>query len=390
MISTFWIAAAAITMLSMVALLVPLLRGRGGRVEKRVDFDISVYRDQLAEVDRDLERGVLNDDQALAARTEIQRRLLAAAGEDAADDDAPPSADDVQARPRFTGALILSMLVLVPLGAVFIYNDLGNPGLPDQPLAERKAAGGQTTGQPQTAADRMAQLRAMIKDMERRVEANPADTRSWALLGQARQMMMDHDGAVDAFGKLVELTDRHPEALIAMAEALFMQAGEKVTPDALALFKESRMAEPTNPMTYYYIALEREQAGDWAGAVHEFTGLLAISPENAPWVGDIQARMAQAAGEAGIDVPVVKMQPPIQDTPQPAPTPEQVQGAQDMSPEDQQALIQSMVNRLAARLKDNPDDLEGWKRLAQAYRVLGDEAGLAEAEANIERLQAAQ
>lgn len=393
MTSAFWITAAAITMVTMVALLVPLMRGRSGAVEKRVDFDISVYKDQLAEIDRDMERGVLNEDQALAARTEIERRLLAAASEDEAEDDAPASPDDAQTRPRITGALILAMIVVVPLGAVFIYTGLGNPGMSDHPFASRKAEGTQTAGGGQrSAAERMAQLEAMIKDMERRVQDNPNDAQAWALLGQARQMMMQHDGAVEAFTKLVEITDRHPEALIALAEALFMQAGEEVTADALKLFKESRMAEPTNPMTYYYIALEREKAGDAAAALHEYTGLLAVSPQDAAWVPQIMSRMEKLAADAGLDMPEIQMLPPMQAAPAPGagPTQEQVQQAQEMAPEDQEAMIRSMVERLANRLKDNPDDLAGWQRLAQAYRVLGDEAGLAEAQAQIKRLQGGQ
>ena len=105
----------------------------------------------------------------------------------------------------------------------------------------------------------------------------------------------------------------------------------------------------------------------------------------------VQGRIAALANELGVEVPVANMLPPMDLAPAPTPgapgpSAEQVQQAQDMSPEDQQAMIRSMVERLAEKLKDNPDDLAGWQRLAQAYRVLGDTAGLAEAEAQIKRL----
>jgi cytochrome c-type biogenesis protein CcmH len=35
-------------------------------------------------------------------------------------------------------------------------------------------------------------------------------------------------------------------------------------------------------------------------------------------------------------------------------------------------MIRGMVDRLAARLEQNPDDKEGWVRLAHAYDVLGE------------------
>src|SRR6185312_11945925 len=41
------------------------------------------------------------------------------------------------------------------------------------------------------------------------------------------------------------------------------------------------------------------------------------------------------------------------------------------SPEEQKQFIQTMVAGLAERLKANPDDIEGWQRLARSYTVLG-------------------
>ena len=50
------------------------------------------------------------------------------------------------------------------------------------------------------------------------------------------------------------------------------------------------------------------------------------------------------------------------------------------NPEQAQAqMIQGMVDRLAARLKETPDDLEGWRKLGRSYSVLGRYAESAEA-----------
>lgn len=382
--TVFWIATIATTIAVVAFLVLPLTRKSKGVVQpKRADFDLTVYKDQLAEVDRDLERGVLNENQALAVRTEIERRMLAAAGED---DGAAPSAATPQSG-RMSGALMVALLVVVPLGAFGMYYSLGNPGMGDRPFKDRAA----TRNQPVNTAERDAQLGAMIKDIEARLEKEPNNPRNLSVLGQAYEMLGDRDRAIGAYKRLVVASDRHPEALIVLAEALFADAGEIVTPDALALFKESKSKDPANPMTYYYLALERQQKGDPQGALDEFVGLLSVSPSNGPWVEDIKKNMASLANELGVEVPVVKMLEPMVQTPMPSPggpgpTADQVQDAQDMSAEDQQAMIRSMVERLAGKLKDNPDDLTGWKRLAQAYRVLGDTAGVAEAEAQIKRL----
>ena len=383
----FWIAAIVATVGVLIFLLLPLARKlKGDATPQRADFDLTVYKDQLAEVDRDLERGVLSENQALAARTEIERRMLAAAADE--DTDAAPV---TPANARLTGALMIAILVIVPVGALGLYYTLGNPGFSDRPLSERM---GERAQQPDPA-DREAQLRAMVQDIKARLEKEPNDPRNWNVLGKAYEMLGDQKNAIGAFEKLVAVTDRHPEALIILAEALFVDAGQVVTPDALALFKESRTQDPTNPMTYYYAALERQQADDRQGAIDEYLGLLSVSPSNGPWVADIQGRIKALAGELGIEVPVAQMLPPADLTPAPeapvagaagGPSAAQVQQAQEMSPEEQQAMIRSMVERLAAKMKDNPDDLAGWQRLAQAYTVLGDQTGLAEAEAQIKRL----
>ncbi|HLN24303.1 MAG TPA: c-type cytochrome biogenesis protein CcmI, partial [Patescibacteria group bacterium] len=79
---TLWIVFAALTLAVLALLLVPLLR-RQTAAPARIDYDVAVYRDQLTEVERDAERGLLNPAQLTAARTEIQRRMLTAADADA-------------------------------------------------------------------------------------------------------------------------------------------------------------------------------------------------------------------------------------------------------------------------------------------------------------------
>ncbi|MDH5488550.1 MAG: c-type cytochrome biogenesis protein CcmI, partial [Rhodospirillaceae bacterium] len=67
---------------------------------------------------------------------------------------------------------------------------------------------------------------------------------------------------------------------------------------------------------------------------------------------------------------------------------QQMIDAQKMDGADQQEMIRSMVERLAARLQENPDDLEGWVRLERAYQVLGEAEKALGAQKEIERLKA--
>jgi len=388
----FWSVAAALTAVALVFLIVPLARKpkSDSSAPARADFDLTVYKDQLSEVERDLERGVLSPDQALAARTEIERRMLGVAQ---GEDDTPEAAQTP--KPKTSKALMATILLTVPLGAVAFYLYLGQPGLADQPLAQRQQ---QMQDQAKAGGDTRARAMELLAQLEKRLEQNPKDVEGWAILAQVYEAMKRYGDAADAYEKLANLTDRHPEPLTAWAESMIMAENAVVIPAAVDLLKEVKTKDPSEPRSYFYLALERQQHDDLAGAMDEYTQLLKISPSDAEWVGQIQDRMKTLAGEMGVDVPVVAMLPPAGPPPGAmvgagngggaGPTAQQMQDAQNMTPEERQAMIQSMVQRLADRLKDNPDDLAGWQRLAQVYRVQGDTAKAAEAEAQIKRLQA--
>ncbi|HEY9080379.1 c-type cytochrome biogenesis protein CcmI [Magnetovibrio sp.] len=386
----FWSVAAALTVVALAFMIAPLARKAKSEAAApgRGDFDITVYKDQLAEVDRDLERGVLSEDQALAARTEIERRMLAVAQEQ---DSALEIAET--AKPKSSMALIAAIMVAVPLGAVAFYLYLGQPELRDQPLAQRQVMQQQAQAQGQgEGGDTRARAMELLAQLEQRLKDNPKDIEGWLILAQVYEAMNRHTDAANAYENVVNLTERHPEALTAWAEAQIMAEQTVVIPEVAKLLKEIKQKDPTEPRSYFYLALERQQHDDLRGALDEYVQLLEHSPSDAEWVEQIQDRMKSLANEMGIDVPVVAMLPPAgppadATADAPGPTAEQMQDAQQMTPEERQAMVQSMVQRLADRLKENPDDLAGWQRLAQAYRVMGDTAKLAEAEAQIARLQ---
>lgn len=143
----FWIALALITGAVLLLLVMPLLRGARGPVDQAT-YDLAVYKDQLKEVDRDRERGLLSNEEAAAARLEIERRILAVAPVEKAAITAKGKQAKGREKENATGSTGLSRaariagivsMVIVPAGALVIYGYLGSPGLPDQPHAERMA-----------------------------------------------------------------------------------------------------------------------------------------------------------------------------------------------------------------------------------------------------------
>ncbi|MGD9538305.1 MAG: c-type cytochrome biogenesis protein CcmI [Alphaproteobacteria bacterium] len=382
-----WLAVGLMTLSAIGLLAWPVLRRRAAPPPREA-YDLAVYRDQLAELDRDLARGVISAAEAEGARLEIQRRMLKlaprqeAASPDAAPLPKPPGRTARRLAPL--GALGLAL----PALAIALYVSIGSPDLPSRPFgaAEREAGVSH------------ADVEAAIERLEARLERQPDDLDGWVTLGRSYIVLNRYGEAVDALKRAAALSDNDPDLVASLAEAMVFDAGGAVTPEARRLFASVEAARPDDPAALYYIGMADAQGGDPAAALETWERLAALTPPDAPWRADLIAMMTQAAAELGVE-PKLPPGPGTEDKPpqvgaadrgQNQQTPPQVgaadrgqnqqsgeadRGQQDnnnLSAEERQAMIEGMVERLAERLKENPDDLEGWKRLALSYRVLGD------------------
>jgi cytochrome c-type biogenesis protein CcmH len=164
---------------------------------------------------------------------------------------------------------------------------------------------------------------------------------------------------------------------------IFMNDG-RVSQQALSALEKAQGLNAANPKARYYLALEQAQAGHLQAAIQGWIDLLAISLPDAPWIQNVRTQLANAASEAKVDLKSVRptaeamrIGDDIQKAANskaaaPGPSQSDVEAAAEMSDQERQQMILSMVNRLAERLKENPDDREGWLRLANAYKVLGE------------------
>ncbi|MEH2610032.1 c-type cytochrome biogenesis protein CcmI [Bradyrhizobium sp. AZCC 1693] len=341
---TLWFVFALMTVAAIFAVLWPLGRGASAPAG---GSEAVVYRDQLAEIDRDVSAGLIGVSEAKAARVEIGRRLLAAADGQL----------DLPARSNLglrRASAIVALLGL-PIAAVTLYLALGSPRLGDFPLASRMRT-----------ADVNQPLDNMVAQVEAHLEKNPTDGRGWTVLAPVLARLGRSDDAVRAYRNSITYAGDSAERRADLGEALAIAAGGVVTVEAKAEFERAVAQNAGEPRAHYYLGLAAEQDGRQADAAAIWHAMLAKAPKDAPWRPLVEAALARVGSPAA-----------------PALSNDAMAAAKDMSEADRGTMIRGMVDRLATRLKQNGDDVEGWLRLMRAYMVMGerDKAASALAEA---------
>lgn len=237
---TLWIAMGALMALVLALLLRPLLRP--SRSETAEPAALAIYRDQLAEVEREAARGEVSAAEAETARRAIARRLLAVAPEMAAK----------SAPPRRT--VSLALLVLLPASALALYLSLGQPELPAQPLSSR----GEELAQ-------AAALKAELSAAAAAVQATPNDPAAWRRLGIALVLAGERDAAIDAIqtalGLAGGLGPQWESETWAMVAGAIMQRRGETPPMARQALARALELDPDNLLALYLTGIVLREDG---------------------------------------------------------------------------------------------------------------------------------
>jgi cytochrome c-type biogenesis protein CcmH len=364
-----WPVLGAMTLAALALLLFPLWRREGTAIGREA-YDIVIYRDQLDEIERDLARGVVSQNEAEAARSEIGRRMLAAAkSAEPADSGAKPVRSR---RPILVAATVI--VISLPLAAGIGYLYLGAPELSGQPFAERAPAQGPSH----------AEIEVLVTKLSKRLEQSPGNLKGWLLLAATYTQLERFGDAATAYARAIPLASEKPETLsditAAYGEVLIMANGGVVTPVARAAFVEALAKNGANVRARYYLGLALLQEGKASEALRIWLALAGEADAGTPWSAELRKRIRRIAKERDIDIS--KLGPPARPAgpaaeieggkaPPPGPDQADIEAASRMGKSERQAMIETMVARLAARLESEPDDFEGWRRLARSYAVLG-------------------
>ena len=434
----FWSIAAAAAVLTGLWMARPFL-GRGKIEIADDDSAISIFRDQMDEVERDLSHGLISQDECEAAKREIEGRAVKSAR-------MFDGGMMVSSRSWTLAVSVIAISAVISLGG---YAYLGQPDMPDRPLEERRT---EILVQRAAAGDISSRILLLIE----RTAENPESFEDWWTLAVSYASVGDHSSSVEAYRKAAELGGDRPGVLSAYAEAMTLANGNKVPQAARVVFEQILRAGP-DARARYYVALAKAQAQNFYGALSDWSELAKDSDADAPWMplvrrdivnmvrflevdlleylpdateseialaggsdatqaislraeelqgalaedplnfenwielttiltenGDLNGAVAalnearghfaaapfvlgkidDAARELGLDI--------LETAGLSGPTSEDIAAASQLSQSEQSDLISGMVAGLAAKLAENPNNLDGWIMLIRSYTVLND------------------
>ncbi|MBN9670862.1 c-type cytochrome biogenesis protein CcmI [Roseibium aggregatum] len=341
--TSFWIFSALAIVISAIWLALPFLR-RTEAERDETDAALSIYRDQLDEVHRDLEAELISQSESEAAEREIEARALQAARR---------SVGGMSISHR-SPVFALGIAVAMIAGSFAGYAWLGTPGSEDRPLFARKT---EALVKKAEAGDIKSRIQLLLET----VEKHPDSFEDWWLLARSYAATGDNASAADAYRRAAELSENDPGVLSAYAEAMTLANGNKVPTAAKILFQQIR-DETNDPRARYYLALAKAQGQDFEGALTDWAALAADSDPNAPWMALVRRDIVNMARFTESDLEAYL----------PDATPAETAKAAGRPIENDKDALEARAETLDEKLAKDPADYKSWQELAQIRAALGD------------------
>ena len=287
----FWLICMAMLIVALMYVLPPALRADASTStdeNARRNANIAIYRDQLAELEADLNNGIVSQEQYAQDRDDIERRLL----EDTTTEKATKKPVALPAGARKHAYMVGVGLALV---AVIFYLRVGTP----EGIANVAGTGGMATtigGNPTGApAERsQAQIEANVATLAKRLQANPADAQGWTMLARSYVSMERYGEATGAYAKATELTPNDADLWAEYARASALAGGGKFDAKTMELIDRALKVEPNNLRALGLAGGAEYEAKNYQKAIAYWERLLKQMPQNPEATQIITARIDEA------------------------------------------------------------------------------------------------
>jgi cytochrome c-type biogenesis protein CcmH len=297
----FLIVIGALIALALAFVLPALVKQRGEDDKtSRAQANVLIYRDQLSELDADLDSGTISAEQHAAGRRELEKRAL----EDtlAAVNEAAP------ARPGRGRWAPVALAVLIPVAAVGLYLKVGTPGAIAPQAAAMQAGAAPASpegGSPHSTS--FDAIRAMAEQLAARLKDNPDDGAGWAMLARSYNVLGRFAEAADAYARAEKLLPPDAQLLADHADALAMSQGQTLDGEPMALLQRALKTDPANFKALALMGTAAFDRKDYKGAVTYWEKVVRTAPADSEFTQSLQASLEEARALAEGRTPVAAL-----------------------------------------------------------------------------------
>lgn len=274
--TTFWIIAALLIAIALL-FIVPTLLGRNKRQasSSRSEANLSIYRDQLRELEADFAAGTLSQEQYQEARNEIEGRLLEDSG-----------TSEEETTPSGGRWLIIVAVITVPALTILLYLLLGKP--------EGLNPSAQTAGANQSQGVTRAQIEAMVAGLEQKLKTQPNDAKGWAMLANSYGVLGRFQDSAAAYGRATALTPNNAQLLADYADVLAMSQGKNFQDEPEKIIQQALLVDPANIKALALAGSAAFQRKDYNAAIDYWQRLVKLLPADSDFMRSVSGSIAQA------------------------------------------------------------------------------------------------
>jgi cytochrome c-type biogenesis protein CcmH len=287
---TFGVVAALLIVLALVFVVPPLFR-RALPAVVEAGPDLAIYRDQLADLERDLQAGALTADRYEQARQELERRLAEELQADTATVSSPAAGKGVA----------LAVVVGVPVLAIALYLVLGAPAALDPTATMPEESAHSVTAE---------QIEQMVAKLAQRLESAPDDPAGWSMLGRSYAALGRFKEAADAYKQAVKQVPADPQLLADYADALGMAQGRSLKGEPSRLIARALAVDPDHFKSLALAGTAAFEARDYPAAIRHWERLAQKIPPDSEFAQSIAASLSEARQLAGGAASVAKTESP--------------------------------------------------------------------------------
>jgi len=276
----FWLFAVLLLIIVLAVLLRPLLGEYADENEDGDRLNLSVYKQQLQELEADRERGTITEEQMERARMDIERAVLSEVPEE------PVAGKTVSTDSRLLPPVLVSLVVIAVSVPVYLY--IGYP----------QSLGGQAAADRDTPS--LEEVEMMIAQLEQRLRQEPGNTQGWLMLARSYTALGRYKDAARTLERLRERIGDEPGLLVRLANALAMANNGQFEGRPTELIHQVLEQDSDNPSAVWFAGLAANQRGDYQEAIDYWEQLvpqLAGEPEALERLQALLARARNALPE---------------------------------------------------------------------------------------------